>query len=43
MEKVAYHQIRLSKVPSNLALNISRDEAFTASLGKLFQCYIKLN
>ena len=39
MDKVANPKqyIRLASAPSNLALNASRDEASTASLGNLFQ------
>jgi len=34
----ANHQTRLPRATSSLALNASRDEASTASLGNLFQC-----
>jgi len=32
-----FHQTRLLKAPSNLALNTAREGAATASLGNLFQ------
>ena len=38
MGRVANHYNRLSKIPSSLALNASRDGASTTSLGNLFQC-----
>ena len=37
MGRVTNHQTRLSRATSSLALNASRDEASTASLGNLFQ------
>ena len=38
-----YHnQIRLPRTPSNLALNTTKDEASTTSLGNLFQCLATL-
>lgn len=33
-----FHQTRRLKIPSNLALNTSRDETSKISLGNLFQC-----
>jgi len=39
---VATRQIRLLRAPSNLALNVSRDGASTASLGSLCQCLTAL-
>ena len=37
MGRIVTHQIGLSRIPSNLALNASRDGARTASLGSLCQ------
>ena len=42
MCRVANHQIRLPRATSSLALNASRDGAFTTSLGNLFQCVTTL-
>lgn len=36
------HQIRLSWAPFDWALNVSKDRACTASLGKLYQCLTNL-
>jgi len=33
-----FNWVRLLRAPSNLALNVSRDGASTASLGNRFQC-----
>ena len=38
MARDTFHQTRLLRAPSNLALNTSREGAGTASLGNLFQC-----
>jgi len=37
-----FHLTRLLKAPSNIALNVSRDGASTASLGNLLQCLAAL-
>ncbi|KAK4816767.1 hypothetical protein QYF61_022765 [Mycteria americana] len=37
-----FNWIRLLRAPSNLTLNVSRDEVSTASLGNLFQCFTTL-
>jgi len=37
-----FNQTRLLRALSNLALNVSRDGASTASLGNLFQCFTTL-
>ena len=42
MGRVATHQLRLPRIPPNLALNASRDGASAASLGKLLQCLTNL-
>ena len=42
MCRVANHQTRLPRATSSLALNASRDEASTTSLGNLFQCVTAL-
>jgi len=34
--KVASHEVRLPRAPSNLALNTSKDGISTASLGNLY-------
>ena len=38
MGRVATHQLRLPRAPSNLALSTTRDGAPTPSLVSLFQC-----
>jgi len=38
MGRDTFHQTRLLKAPSSLALNTSREGAATASLGNLCQC-----
>lgn len=38
MGRAATYQFRLPRAPSKLALNVSRDEALTASLGSLCYC-----
>jgi len=38
MDKDTYHQTRLLKAPSNLALNTARDGEATAFLNSLCQC-----
>ena len=42
MSRDIFHQTRLLRAPSNLALNTAREGASTASLGKLFQCFTTL-
>ena len=42
MSRDIFHQTRLLRAPANLALNISRVGASTASLGNLFQCLTTL-
>ena len=42
MGRVATHQTRLPRAPSNLALNTSEDGAPTAFLGSLWQCLNEL-
>jgi len=42
MSRGTFHQTRLLKAPSNLALNTAREGAATASLGNLFQCLTTL-
>jgi len=37
-----FNQTRLLRALSNLAVNVSRDGASTASLGNLFQCFTSL-
>jgi len=37
MSRGIFHQPRLLRAPSNLALNPAREEAATASLGNLFR------
>jgi len=37
-----FNQTRLLRALSNLALNVSKDEASTTSLGNLCQCFITL-
>jgi len=43
MGRDTFHWTRVLKVPSNLALNTSREGAATASLGKLSQCLTTLS
>jgi len=38
MDRDTFHQTRLLRAPSNLALNTAREGAATASLGNLCQC-----
>ena len=38
MSRDIFHQTRLLRAPSNLALNTAREGAATASLGNLCQC-----
>jgi len=40
--RAATQQMRLPRAPSNLAFNISRDGAFTVSLGSLCHCLTTL-
>jgi len=42
MGRDPFHQTRLLRVPSNLALNTAREGASTASLGNLGQCLTTL-
>ena len=42
MVRDTFHQTRLLKAPSNLALNTSREGASTTSLGNLFHCLTTL-
>ena len=42
MGRDTFHQTKLLKVPSNLALNTSMQGAFRASLGNLFLCLTNL-
>jgi len=42
MSRDIFHQIRLLRAPSNLALNTAREGAATASQGKLVQCFTTL-
>ena len=42
MGRVANHQTRLPRATSSLALNASRDQASTTSLGNLFHCVTTL-
>jgi len=42
MSRDIFHQPRLLRAPSSLALNPAREEAATASLGSLFQCFTTL-
>jgi len=42
MGRDTFHQTRLLKAPSNLALNADREGAVTASLENLCQCLITL-
>ena len=42
MSRDIFHQTRLLRAPSNLALNTSREGASTVSLGNLFQCFTTL-
>jgi len=42
MSRDIFHQTRLLRVPSNLALNAAREGTATASLGNLFQCFTTL-
>ena len=42
MNRDTYSSIRLLRAPSSLALNASREAAFTTSLGNLFECLITL-
>jgi len=37
MGRDTFHQIRLLKAPSNLALNTAREGVFTVSLGNVFE------
>jgi len=37
-----FHQARLLRAPSNLAFHTSREQAATASLGNLLQCFTTL-
>jgi len=43
MSRDIFHQTRLLRAPSNLALNNSREGAVTASLGNLYQCFTTLS
>jgi len=43
MSRDIFHQLRLLKAASNLALNPAREGAATASLGNLGQCLTTLN
>jgi len=42
MGKDTFHQTRLRKAPSNLALNTAREGADTTALGNLCQCFTTL-
>jgi len=42
MSRDIFHQTRLLRAPSNLALNSARERAATTSLGKLVQCFTTL-
>jgi len=42
MVRDTFHQTRLLRAPSNLALNTAREGAATAPLGNLFQCLTTL-
>ena len=42
LSRDVFHQTRLLRAPSNLALNTAREGAATASLGNLFQCFTTL-
>ena len=42
MDRDTFHETRLLKALSNLALNTARDRAPAASLGNLFQCLTTL-
>jgi len=42
MSRDIFHQPRLFRAPSSLALNTAREGAATASLGNLCQCYTTL-
>jgi len=42
MSRDVFHQTRLLRAPSNLALNTAREGAATASLGNLGQCFTTL-
>ena len=42
MSRDIFHQTRLFKAASNLALNTAREGAATASLSNLFQCFTTL-
>ena len=42
MNRDTYSKIRLLRAPFSLTLNASRDEAYTSTLGNLFQCLTTL-
>jgi len=42
MGRDPFHQPRVLQAPSNLALNIARDGAATASLANMFPCFTAL-
>ena len=42
MSRDIFHQTRVLRAPSSLALNPAREEAATASLGNLGQCFTTL-